>query len=118
MSALGVEENGKLRVGGEELPRSRPAVVGEIEAPAALEREVDQAAEGDGRLLDSTTRVLDVQVQDDARPRLTRPRENALVVALDQADGAVDDVRLECAQVARGRRAGSPRAAGAGRTAR
>ena len=40
----------------------------------------------------------------DARPRLARPGERSLVVALDEADGAVDDVRLERAQVACGHR--------------
>ena len=37
-------------------------------------------------------RVVDVQVEDDARPALARPRQHRLVVALDDPDGAVDDV--------------------------
>ena len=41
---------------------------------------------------DRLRRVLDVQIEDDARIAIARPRQKRLVVFLDQADGAVDDV--------------------------
>jgi hypothetical protein len=73
-----------------DLAPTRPAVIGEEVAAAEFDRAVDQAAEIIGRLGDAIRRVIDVQVHDRADPRLARPSENTLIVAFDQADGAVD----------------------------
>ena len=77
---------------GGELPGIGPSVIGEVVAAAVLDRAVDQTAEIGRGFRDAFGRVLDVQVEDDAGPTLTGPREHGLVVILDHADGAVDDV--------------------------
>src|SRR3990172_92144 len=100
---LGVEKRGQLRIRSQELLTGRPAVVGEVEAPAPLECEVDEPTKRDWGVVDPCGRVLDVKVENRARPGLSSPSEEALVVALDQANRPVDDVRLEGTQVTRSR---------------
>ena len=50
-------------------------------------------------LRDAVLVVIDVQVHDGADPRLARPGEKAFVVPLDEADGAVDELRAVLAEV-------------------
>src|SRR5262249_2149853 len=87
-----------------DLAATRPAVIGEEIAAAEFDRAVDQAAEIFGRLGDAIGRVIDVQVHDRAYPRLARPSEHALIVAFDQADGAVDQSNAVPAEVPAHRR--------------
>src|SRR2546427_555779 len=72
-----------------DLAPTGPSVISEEIAAAKFDRTVDQTAEIVGCVGDAIGRVIDVQVHDRADPGLARPRENTLVVALDQADGAV-----------------------------
>ena len=100
--ALGGEELPHARVAALDLVAPRPAVVGEEVAAAARSGEVDEPAERVRRVRDAVRRVLDVEVQDDAGPRLARPGEHRLVVALDQSHRPVDDVHAVLAQVGGG----------------
>src|SRR5262245_66235815 len=77
-------------------------MVRQIVAAAMRDAEIDEIAERLGSRIDRLRRVLDVQVEDDARVPLARPRQKGLVILLDEPDGAVDDVRTP----------GSERAAG------
>lgn len=80
-----------------------PAVVSEVVAASEGNRDVDEGAEGVGGARQSGGRMLAVKIEDDAGPRLARPREQRFVVAFDQADGAIDH----------GRRAGAEQVGGA-----
>src|SRR5213594_3885604 len=91
--ALQLQELDELRVAGLDLRPRRPVMVGQVIAAAVLNRPVDEAAEVARRLLDRLRIVRRVQVEDDARIALLRPEEKALIVLLNEADGAVDDVR-------------------------
>src|SRR5262245_11395278 len=73
-----------------DLGATGPAVIGKEIAATEFHRAVDQAPEIIGRLRDTIRHVSDVQVHDRAGPGLSRPSENALLVAFDEADGAVD----------------------------
>jgi hypothetical protein len=79
------EELRDPRVASEQLLPRGPTVVREVVTPAPRAGGVDERAERVRRVRDPGGRVLDVQVEDDARPRLARPREEALLVALDEA---------------------------------
>ena len=96
---LQAQEFGHLRIARLDLLAGRPAVVGEEVAAAERDGAVDQAAEVSRGLADAVLGVLDVQVHDDAGPRLARPGEEALVVALDEADRAVDELDAVPAEV-------------------
>ena len=67
-----------------------PAVVGQIIAAAESDREVNQAAKHALRCLQAGSGMLDTKIEDDARPRLARPRKEALRIPLNQPYGAVD----------------------------
>ena len=73
-------------------------MVGEVIAAAVLNAEIDERAKRVGGRRNAFRRVLDVQVENDARIRLARPRQKRLVVLLDQAHRPVDDVRLAIAE--------------------
>ena len=60
--------------------------------------DIDQIAERARRRLDRRGRVLDVQVEDDARVPLARPGQERLVVLFDEPDRPVDDVRVAAAE--------------------
>src|SRR5881296_3269357 len=97
--ALQLQEVDELRVAGLDLRPRRPVMVGQVITAAVLDRPVDEAAEIARRLLDRLGIVRRVQVEDDARVALLRPGEEALVVLLDEADGAVNNVRAALAKV-------------------
>ena len=101
--ALLGDELGQARVAADRLLCRRPPVVRQVVAAAELDRAIDQAAEVGGGSVDAVGRVVHVQVEDDARPALARPGEDRLVVFLDDADGAVDDVGAVLAGVAANR---------------
>jgi hypothetical protein len=75
------------------------AVVGGEVAAAVPQGEIDHAAELVAGADQAGAVVLDVQVEDDAGVGLLRPGQEALLVRLDQADGAVDDVDARQARV-------------------
>jgi hypothetical protein len=89
---LRVQEVEEARVGGDDLFSRRPAVVGEVEAPASFEGAVDDPAEVLARLGDAGGVVPDVQVEDDAGAVSVRPRQERLVVSSDRPYGAVDEL--------------------------
>src|SRR5439155_2279752 len=97
--ALPAQKLGELGIAGFDLRPGRPAVVGEEVAAAATDRHVDQTAEVDLRPRQPRAGVHDVQVEHHARPRLPRPGEEGLVVALDQPDAAVDQLDAVAAEV-------------------
>src|SRR2546427_6987579 len=97
--ALQLQELDELRVAGLDLHPRRPVMVGQVIAAAVLDRPVDEAAEIACRLLDRLGVVRRVNVEDDARVAVLCPWEEALIVLLDEADGAVDDVRPALAKV-------------------
>src|SRR5437867_8916183 len=97
--ALQLQEVDELRVAGLDLRPRRPVMVGQVIAAAVLDRPVDEATEIACRLLDRLRIVRRVNVEDDARVAFLRPWEEALIVLLDEADGAVDDVRSALAKV-------------------
>src|SRR5687767_5257981 len=86
------QELGELRVVSLDLLARRVLVVGEEVTPTASNCHVDEAAEAVGRARQRRRRVLGVQVEDRASPRLARPRQEALCVALDETDRPVDAV--------------------------
>ncbi len=87
---LQAQELAELRVAGLHLLASGVAAVGQVEAAAVADRQVVQAPEGRSGVPQPARRVNGVQVEDDAGVRLPGPGEEALAVALDQADRAVD----------------------------
>src|SRR5260221_2908940 len=91
--ALSLEELDELRVAGLDLRPRRPVMVGQVVAAAVLDRPVDEASEVAGRLLERVRVVRRVQVEDDGGVALLCPGQEALVVLLDEPDGAVDHVR-------------------------
>ena len=87
-----LEEVVQLGVAGEDLIARGPFVVGEIIGAAVIDGDLDEGAKGSSGLLEAAGGVFDAQIQNDAGPGFARPREEGFVVALDEADGAVDDV--------------------------
>src|SRR5262245_65463860 len=98
------QELDHARMAGLDLAQARPAMISKEIAAAEFDRAVDQPAEIIGRLGDTIRRVIDVQVHDRADPGLARPSEKALVVAFDQADGAVDQSDIVLSEVGAHRR--------------
>ena len=92
------EEFAKARVAGFDLGARGPAVIGEIVAAALPDREVDEAAEGGLRGAEASGSVRDAKIENDAGLWLARPGEDALLIALDQANRAVDDRHAAAAQ--------------------
>src|SRR5688500_922411 len=96
---LEAEELGELRVAPEHLLARPERVVGEEPAAAAARRHVDQPPEGRAGVGQPVGRVTRVQVEDRARIRLLRPREEAFVVTFDEANRSVNAVDVVCAKV-------------------
>src|SRR5512145_2837890 len=88
-----------LREAGVDLTAQGVAVVGGEVASTMLEADVDQAAEHVARLDESARGVLDVNVEDHARVRAPRPRQEALAILLDEPHRSVDHVDLVAARV-------------------
>ena len=70
---LAPQELGELRIRRLHLIAARPAVIGQEIAAAMTDRHVDQRTERVGAAVDAGRRVLDVQVEDGARPAVARP---------------------------------------------
>src|SRR5213592_1377935 len=85
------QEVDELRVAGLDLAACGPAVIRQVVAAARAERKVDEPAKRVGRSRDPLGSVHDVQIEDHAGPGLPGPGQEALVVALDEADRSVDD---------------------------
>lgn len=68
-----------------------PAVVGQVVGTAERQRELDEGAESFGCAGDTFFTVLGVEIEDDAGVVFTRPGEEAFLIALDQANGAVNN---------------------------
>src|SRR5438034_9667008 len=97
--ALPPQELDEARVAGLHLGPGRPAMVGQEIAPPVLDRPIDEAPEVPRRLLHRRRVVGGVQVEDDGGVALLGPGQEALVVLLDEADRAVDDVGLPLPEV-------------------
>src|SRR5687768_14056169 len=80
------------RMASLDLVAAGEAAVGEVEAAAFGNRQIGQAAEGVVGAGGTGGGVLGVEIEDHAGPGVSRPGEDALVVALDKANSAVDDV--------------------------
>ena len=93
------DELAEPRVARQRLGGGRPAVIGQVVAAAELDRAIDETAEVPAAAFDAIGRMVDVQVEDDTGPALTRPGEHRLIVLFDDADGAVDDVGAVLARV-------------------
>src|SRR5262249_50880600 len=93
------QELDHARMASLDLAPVRPAMISKEIAAAEFDRVVDQPAEITGRLCDTIRRVIDVQVHDRADPGLARPSENALVVAFDKADRAVDQADVVAPEI-------------------
>src|SRR5580704_8560734 len=74
-------------------------MVGQVIRASAPSCHVDEPSESIGRALNSLGAVDGVQVEDDARIRLLCPGQEALIVALDNADGPVDQFDFILAKV-------------------
>src|SRR5437773_11768534 len=92
------EELAHLWIASLHLILPRPAVICQVVAAAMCDPEIDQIAEGVVRRLDRLRRVVDVQVEDDARVAVARPGQERLVVSFDHPDRAVNDVRAALPQ--------------------
>src|SRR5207249_4482211 len=90
VTPLGAEKLRELRVARLHLLARREPMVGQVVAPAVADPRVDELAEFRGRALQPRGAVDHVQVEDHARVRLFGPGKKALVVPLDETDGAVD----------------------------
>ena len=112
LGATGTSRSGGARPGSRfTFPRGTPAAAGTQQVAVAASPSGGRSGRSSRRVRargrsaagrrpqppHALRRVLDVEVEDDAGPGLARPGEGGLVVALDQADGAVHDVRLESA---------------------
>src|SRR5687767_11331640 len=97
--ALELEELLELGIAGVDLAAQRVAVVGRVVAAARAKADVDQAPQRVGAADRAAGRMLDMQVEDDAGVGLARPGEEALVVLLDEAHRAVDDVEVVAARM-------------------
>src|SRR6476620_12804125 len=97
--ALEAQKLGELRIAAKDLLARAERVIREEPAAVSPSGDVDEAAERGGRVLPSLGRVRRVQVEDRARVGPLRPREEALVVTLDEPDRAVDAVDLILAEV-------------------
>ena len=82
ISTLQGEKLAHLRITFLHLVAPRPPMVGEVVAATARGPQVDERPERIGGTVDAGCCVLDVQVENDARPGLARPREKALVIFL------------------------------------
>src|SRR5438874_1252512 len=90
VAPLGAEKLRELRVARLHLLARREPMVGQVVAPAVADPRVDELPEFRGRALEPRGAVVHVQVEDHARVRLFGPGKEALVVLLDETDGAVD----------------------------
>src|SRR5688500_15776067 len=88
---LFLEKVRQFGIAGEDLIACRPFVVGKIVAATIIDGDLDQAAEGAFGLFDTALGVFHAKIQNDAGPRLARPGEKRLLIALDQANRAVND---------------------------
>src|SRR6266516_2433644 len=83
----------EFRISCHDLSSLCPPMVGEVVAPAIGKSAVDQPPELLPGLFDTCRIGHDVNVEDDAGIGLLRPTEHRLGVALDQTDGAVNQIR-------------------------
>src|SRR5262245_49887406 len=88
---LAMQELAKARMACLDLLARGPPMIREVIAAAAGNREVDEAAECSLRGGDAVRRVRNAEIEDDAGPRLPRPCEESVLVALDEPDRAVND---------------------------
>src|SRR2546426_260074 len=90
VAPLGAEKLRELGVARLYLLTRREPMVGQVVAPAVADPRVDKLPEFRSRALEPRGAVHDVQVEDHTRVRLFGPGKKALVVPLDETDGAVD----------------------------
>ena len=88
-----------MRIARLHLPSRGPVVVGEIVAPAVLNGALDQLPEIRRRFFQRCRSMRGMQVENDAHVPSARPRQEAFVVRLDEADGSIDHVGLTRAKV-------------------
>src|SRR3989454_1416292 len=93
VAPLGAEKLRELWVARLYLLTRREPMVGQVVAPAVADPRVDELPEFRSRALEPRGAVHDVQVEDHTRVRLFGPGKKALVVPLDETDGAVDQWR-------------------------
>src|SRR5437016_11087363 len=90
VAPLGAKKRWELWVARLHLLTRREPMVSQVVAPTVADPRVDELPEFRGRALEPRGAVHDVQVEDHARVRLFGPGKKALVVPLDETDGAVD----------------------------
>src|SRR5215204_2401568 len=98
---LEAEELWKLRIAAQQLLARAEGVVREEPAPLPARRDVDQPAKRVRRMPDAVRCVMRVEIEDRAGVRRLRPGEEALVIALDETNGAVDAVHAVQSEVVR-----------------
>src|SRR6266705_2911972 len=93
VASLGAKKRWELWVARLHLLARCEPMVSQVVAPTVADPRVDELPEFRRRALEPRGAVHDVQVEDHARVRLFGPGKKALVVPLDETDGAVDQWR-------------------------
>src|SRR5437867_1875393 len=96
VASLGAKKRWELWVARLHLLTRREPMISQVVAPTVADPRVDELPEFRGRALEPRGAVHDVQVEDHARVRLFGPGKKALVVPLDETDGAVEIGRASC----------------------
>src|SRR6266496_2639651 len=91
---LELEELRKLRITAFDLLPRSVAMIRQIISASSLRRHDNQPAKGVRRALQSFRAMDRMEIEDCARVRLLCPSQEALVIALDEAYSAVDQINF------------------------
>ena len=97
--ALQFKEITELRIAALDLFASSVPGVGQVVRAPAAYRHINEPTESIRRVLQTLRAVNSVQIEDGARIGLLRPRQEAFVIAFDNADRAINQIDCVLAKI-------------------